>query len=50
MMDGLEIAVLRLIRVAVGPLQLGDLAKGEHRPLTPQEKRMLDRTLREKSS
>jgi 23S rRNA pseudouridine2605 synthase len=42
------IAVLRLIRIAVGSLQLGDLAKGEYRALTPEEKRMLDRELREK--
>lgn len=48
MMEGLGVEVLRLIRVAVGPLHLGDLAKGEHRPLTPKEKRMLDRALREK--
>jgi 23S rRNA pseudouridine2605 synthase len=50
MMEGLGVEVLRLIRVAIGPLQLGDLAKGEHRLLTPQEKRMLDRTFREKNS
>ncbi|MGB7602158.1 MAG: pseudouridine synthase [Candidatus Sulfotelmatobacter sp.] len=49
MMEGLGVEVLRLIRVAIGPLQLGDLAKGEHRPLTLQEKRMLDRTLRKKN-
>jgi len=29
--------VLRLIRVAIGPLQLGDLAKGQWRHLTPKE-------------
>lgn len=45
MMEGLGVEVLRLIRVAIGPLQLGNLAKGEHRPLTLEEKRMLDRTL-----
>ena len=49
MMEGLGVEVLRLIRVAIGPLQLGDLAKGQHRRLTLEEKRMLDRTLREKS-
>jgi 23S rRNA pseudouridine2605 synthase len=38
--------VLRLVRVAIGPLQLGDLAKGEHRVLTADEKRMLDRAVR----
>jgi 23S rRNA pseudouridine2605 synthase len=32
-----EVGVLRLIRVAVGPLSLGALTKGEIRELTPQE-------------
>ena len=50
MMEGLGVEVLRLIRVAIGPLQLGDLAKGEHRRLTLEEKGMLDRALREKNS
>ena len=31
------IGVLRLIRVAIGPLALGDLAKGRWRALTPAE-------------
>ena len=30
-------AVLRLVRVAVGPLKLGTLAKGAWRPLSPAE-------------
>ncbi len=42
MMEAMRVEVLRLVRVAIGPLQLGDLAKGEHRPLTLDEKRMLD--------
>lgn len=50
MMQGMGIEVLRLIRVAIGPLQLGDLAKGEYRALTAAEKRMLDCVLREKTS
>ena len=33
----LEIEVLRLVRVAIGPLALGQLAKGEWRFLTPDE-------------
>lgn len=37
--------VLRLIRVAVGPLALGDLTKGAVRPLTPDEKLTLDRAM-----
>jgi 23S rRNA pseudouridine2605 synthase len=32
-----EVSVLRLVRVAVGALVLGDLAKGHWRTLTPQE-------------
>lgn len=37
----LDIETLRLVRVAVGPLALGDLAKGTVRPLTPAEIVML---------
>jgi 23S rRNA pseudouridine2605 synthase len=37
--------VLRLVRVSVGPLQLGDLAKGALRPLRKQEKRILDQAM-----
>lgn len=37
MLDTLGIEVLRLIRVSIGPLQLGDLPKGAHRPLTSAE-------------
>jgi 23S rRNA pseudouridine2605 synthase len=43
MMEALDVEVLRLVRVAIGPLQLGDLLKGEQRALTRDEKRMLDR-------
>lgn len=32
-----DIEVLRLVRVAIGPLQLGDLAKGKARHLTTEE-------------
>lgn len=42
MMEALGIEVLRLVRVTIGPLQLGQLAKGGARPLTEDEKRMLD--------
>ena len=45
MMEAMGVEVLRLIRVAIGPLQLGNLAKGELRALTADEKRMLDRAL-----
>jgi 23S rRNA pseudouridine2605 synthase len=46
MIETMGVVVLRLVRVAIGPLQLGDLAKGEHRSLTGDEKRMLDRAMR----
>lgn len=46
MVEALGVEVLRLVRVAIGPLQLGDLTTGEHRPLTGNEKRMLDRAMR----
>jgi 23S rRNA pseudouridine2605 synthase len=50
MIEGMGADVLRLIRVAIGPLHLGDLAKCEYRALTADEKRMLDRSLRERTS
>jgi 23S rRNA pseudouridine2605 synthase len=43
MLDALGIEVLRLIRVAIGPLRLGDLPKGAHRALRTEEKLALDR-------
>ncbi len=39
------VEVLRLVRVAIGPLQLGDLPKGAHRALRPEEKAALDRSM-----
>lgn len=48
MMETLGIEVLRLVRIAIGPLQLGRLAKGEHRALLHEEKQMLDRALQGK--
>lgn len=45
MLEHMGIDVLRLVRVAIGPLTLGDLAKGAHRALTTQEKQMLDRAM-----
>lgn len=41
----LGVEVLRLLRVAVGPLRLGDLAKGSYRRLTAAEKSSLDRAM-----
>lgn len=37
MLDALDIEVLRLIRVSIGPVSLGDLAKGAYRPVTSTE-------------
>jgi 23S rRNA pseudouridine2605 synthase len=45
MLAALGIEVLRLVRVAIGPLQLGELAKGSYRLLTADEKRRLDRAM-----
>lgn len=42
MLEALEIEVLRLVRVAIGPLKLGELAKGKTRELTSEEKREMD--------
>jgi 23S rRNA pseudouridine2605 synthase len=38
MLEALGVTVLRLVRVAIGGLELGDLAKGESRKLTAGEK------------
>lgn len=46
MLGALGTGVLRLVRVAIGPLQLGKLAKGEYRALTADEKTMLDRAMK----
>jgi 23S rRNA pseudouridine2605 synthase len=45
MFESLGIDVLRLIRVAIGPVTLGNLPKGAVRPLTPAEKHALDRAI-----
>ena len=46
MLTQLGINVLRLLRVAMGPLRLGELAKGASRRLTDAEKQALDRAMR----
>jgi 23S rRNA pseudouridine2605 synthase len=45
MFEHLKIEVLRLVRVAIGPLALGDLPKGATRALGSEEKRALDRAM-----
>ena len=46
MLHALQIEVLRLLRIAIGPLALGDLVKGASRPITPAEKTSIDKALR----
>jgi 23S rRNA pseudouridine2605 synthase len=50
MLEAIGVEVLRLIRVAIGPLKLDDLAKGKHRALTIDDKAMLDRAMRKQTS
>jgi 23S rRNA pseudouridine2605 synthase len=45
MLEYLGIEVVRLVRVAIGPLALGQLAKGKSRKLTSSEKLTLDEAL-----
>ncbi len=45
LLEGLGVQVLRLVRVSIGPLELGVLKKGEVRPLTDGEKRLIDQVL-----
>jgi 23S rRNA pseudouridine2605 synthase len=37
LLEAFDLRVLRLVRVAIGPIALGDLPKSAWRPLTPQE-------------
>jgi 23S rRNA pseudouridine2605 synthase len=46
MLEHLGIEVLRLIRVAIGPLALGQLAKGESRAFATAEKSALDQAVK----
>jgi len=46
MLAGVDIEVLRLVRVAIGPLQLGKLEKGSYRALTTEEKLQLDNAMK----
>ena len=45
MLEACQVEVLRLIRVAIGPLHLTGLSKGAARELTIAEKQALDRTM-----
>ena len=46
MLEHLGVEVLRLVRVAVGPLALGQLPKGGVRSLSAEEQKALDRRLK----
>ncbi len=50
MLAQLGVEVLRLLRVAIGPLRLGDLPKGASRPLTDVEKYDLDRAMQQQAA
>jgi 23S rRNA pseudouridine2605 synthase len=45
MLAALSVEVLRLVRIAIGPLRLGDLPKGSVRELSKEEKKALDRAM-----
>jgi 23S rRNA pseudouridine2605 synthase len=45
LLAALDVHVLRLLRTAIGPLELGDLKKGAVRPLALREKEAIDRAL-----
>jgi len=49
MLQQLGVEVLRLLRVAIGPLILGELPKGGVRPLSASEKRAIDRAMQEQT-
>lgn len=46
MAEQLQMDVLRLVRVAIGPLVLGELKKGQSRAITLTEKEALDRAIK----
>lgn len=50
MLDQLGVEVLRLVRVAIGPVQLGQLPKGGVRFLTPVEKQAIDQAMQNRKS
>jgi 23S rRNA pseudouridine2605 synthase len=45
MIEAVGARVLRLVRISIGPVELGDLAKGATRPLTAREVAELDRSV-----
>jgi 23S rRNA pseudouridine2605 synthase len=49
LLEALGVETMRLVRVAIGPLQLGDLGKGESRALTSAEKAAIDQEMEKKT-
>lgn len=45
LLEAQGVRVLRLVRVSIGPLELGDLKKGKVRRLTAEKKKAIDRAL-----
>jgi 23S rRNA pseudouridine2605 synthase len=45
LLGALDVLVLRLIRISIGPLELGELGKGGVRPVTSEEKEAIDQAL-----
>jgi 23S rRNA pseudouridine2605 synthase len=45
LLEALGVRVLRLVRVSIGPLELGKVKKGSVRRLTPEEKKAIDQAL-----
>ena len=43
MLEALDVSVLRLVRVSIGPLELGELKKGEYRHLAVAERDVLEK-------
>lgn len=50
MLEALDVEVFRLVRVSIGPLELGDLPKGAHRMLSAAEKQKIDSAIRKRSN
>jgi len=46
LLDHLQVNMLRLLRIAIGPLGLGDLPKGASRVLVERDKQALDQAMR----
>jgi 23S rRNA pseudouridine2605 synthase len=46
LLEALGVKVLRLVRIAIGPVSLGDLGKGMYRHLTMGEKGALDKIVK----